>query len=146
MCVNGIVNMNRIAGNMTSQKYRRVLSHSLIPEALKKVGRGFILIQDNASTHRSKMLMAYLKRKEKAGVLRVVKIPPRSPDVNIDENLFAELQRRTEDRVCETEDELWELISRTAEEIPQSFFESLVKSMPSRCEAIFECEGHFSRY
>ena len=75
-----------INGNLTAGRYQHeVLDTEAIP--LLRNHRVMQLLQDGAPAHRARATTAYLN----ANNVNVVDFPPKSPDLNIIENIWDEL-------------------------------------------------------
>ena len=88
------------------------------------------------------MIRQYLRNQR----VNVMEWPPQSPDLNPIENLWNQLDRSLKNRVCNTEDELFEVLKGGWEALSADYIESLVDSMPSRCRAVIEARGYGTKY
>jgi hypothetical protein len=82
--------LTEIPSEMNSAVYQDLLQNSLIPHGRKIWGPKYIFQQDNAPCHASKSTISWLKNKK----IKTINWPPRSPDLNPTENLWADLSRR----------------------------------------------------
>lgn len=112
-------------------------------ELMEVVKDGTILI-DNATIHGQGI--QFLKN---SGV-RVLDFPPKSNDMNLIENVWAELQknlnRKLRNITVSTKDQLLQLIEESWKQIPVSFIENCVLSMPNRLKKVIEAKGCQTRY
>ena len=84
-------NIVSIKGNLTAARYQHeVLDTEVNP--LMRNNRGIQLLHDGAPAHLARATTAYLN----ANNVNVVDFPPKSPDLNISEQIWDELNRRTE--------------------------------------------------
>ena len=105
-------------------------------------------VMDNNPSQRSK---AAQKAINEAGAT-LFAIPPRSPDLNPIENLFYIVKNQL-DKQALTEaihQETWQQFSarvhKTILQIPISFINNLLLSMPKRIDAVIKCKGHRTKY
>ena len=78
-----------INGNLTAAPYQHeVLDTEVIP--LLRNHRGMLLLHDGAPAYRARATTAYLN----ANYVNVIDFPPKSPDLNIVENIWVELKPR----------------------------------------------------
>lgn len=103
------------------------------------------LMMDNAKIH-GKGIKYLLK----SGVKVILDFPPKSPDLNPIENIWAEFQKRLNKKlfnICiSTKDDLLELIRETWKEIPVSFIKNCMMSMPERIKEVIKMKGGHTRY
>ena len=99
-------------------------------------------LQDNDPKHKSRLVQNWLFSK---GV-RCIDFPPYSPDMNPIENLWYDLKKRVGARNGRTVDELIQHIEHEWEATDTDFLVSLVESMPDRCQAVIDKQGHMTDY
>lgn len=104
-----------------------------------------IFMQDLSSIHTSKMTKQWLQQRN---INVMDDWPPKGPDMNPVENVWAELVRRVEKRRTGilNRDQLWEDILQAFHELPNSYFETLVASMPRRVKTVFDKHGGWTKY
>ena len=56
---------------------------------------------------------------------------------------MSELARQLEDY---TEEELFEVLKQAWANIPRRYIESLIESMPRRCQAVIDANGYATKY
>ncbi|GFQ82890.1 transposable element Tc1 transposase [Trichonephila clavata] len=90
-----------------------------------------IFMQDLSSVHTSKQTKLWLQE-QNVNVMH--DWPPKGPDMNPVENVWAELVRRLEIHWRQTgvrnRDQLWEDVLQVFHELPEEYFENLIRSMP----------------
>jgi transposase len=120
---NGVGNLHCIQGIMDSKKYVLILDNEMRPSVTKLFGRGnYIFQQDNDPKHF-----------EDYGI-DVLDWPANSPDLNPIENLWSYLDVKIRDRGPGNAEELFECIKNGWNGIPNEYLQSLVESMPRRCQ------------
>ncbi|GFR25713.1 transposable element Tc1 transposase [Trichonephila clavata] len=76
--------------------------------------------------------------------------PPKGPDMNPVENVWAELVRRLEIHWRQTgvrnRDQLWEDVLQVFHELPEEYFENLIRSMPRRVRTVSSKHGGWAKY
>lgn len=107
------------------------------------IGDSTVLL-DNATIHNR--CVKYLREK---GIV-VFYFPPKSNDLNIIENVWAELQkilnRKLRNRTISTKDQLLHLIEESWKEIPSDYIRKCIMSMPKRLEEVIKMKGKQTRY
>ncbi len=98
-----------------------------------------IALQDNATCHTSGVVVRFLK----ASKIRTVVWPPKSPDLNLIENLWGIMKHRVQCRRPSTPVELeafckqeWRAITRNA-----AFMQKLYGSMRTRVQLVIDNAG-----
>lgn len=103
------------------------------------------LMMDNATIH-GKGIKYLLK----SGIKVMMDFPPKSPDLNPIENIWANFQKRMNKKlfnVCiSTKSDLLELIRNTWKEIPASFINNCMMSMPARLKEVIRMKGRHTKY
>jgi len=112
----------------------------------------FLFMQDNASCHKAHDVMEFLTENH----IPIMKWPPQSPDLNPIENLWSDFKARFHTRFME----MFNHPSKSLEaryrygEVMQdvwysqgiSLVESLINSMPRRCQAVIDANGGWTKY
>ena len=132
-----------INGNMNAARYQaEVLQPHVIP--LFQQNRGLTLVQDGATPHTARTTTQLLN----AHGIQRLDWPSRSPDLNIIENVWSELQRRVRRNGPrpQTVADLRVRITREWMNIRQNFFNNYVMSMRARCLAVIRANGGHTRY
>ena len=130
--------------NLDSKLYSKIVKDN-VPASADMVlpgGQQRFFLQDNAPTHKSDKVKEVLFN---AGMI-ALEFPPYSPDLNPIENLWSILQRRVEQRTCDTMEELQDVISDEWNKISPDLLQKLAHSMPARCQAVIEAEGWHTKY
>ena len=102
--------------------------------------------QDNASIHKSSEVLDYFKREK----LMVLRWPPCSPDLNIAENIWSEIQKKLTKYLFKNkvrnENDLFIVIKRIAESIEIQFINKLYDTIKNRLEEVIKNKGGFTSY
>jgi hypothetical protein len=139
----GVGKLYRVHGIMRKEQYHCILVNQMMPSARGLFfDNNWIFQQDNDPKHTAHINKAYLRNK---GV-NVLDWPAQSPDLNPIENLWNELDRRLKNRRCNSEEELFDVLKAGWEALPDDLLESLVDSMPRRCQAVIEARGNATKY
>ena len=102
-----------------------------------------IFMQDNALCHKSASTLAYIERKK---VCLLSNWPPQSHDLNIIENLWAQLKRKVIERNPRNAGELWTSTKKKLDCIPNNATQSLYQSIPKRLKAVLRNHGRHCKY
>ena len=139
---NGVGDLHRVKGILTGTEYRKILIHHMVPSANRLNPEGFIFQQDNDPKHTSNVVKKYLQNKK----IEVMNWPAQSPDLNPIENLWGQLNRLTQDRNPQNEDELLEIIKHAWHSMSDEYLHNLVESMPGRCKVVNQSKGWPTKY
>lgn len=119
--------------NVTSEVYRE----RCLKPVLKALTTRFLL-QDSCGAHTG--VKKWLSRKK----VRVIHPPPRSPDLNITERIFAILAEKVAAEGPVNEEALRKYVVREFEALPQKLVDNLVMSWPSAVENVISMRGSTS--
>ena len=143
----GIGSLYKIKGNLEKKQYHSILQRHAMPSGKRLCGRGFTLLQDDDPKHsNSNLCKKYIKNKEGQGELKLMELPPQSPDVNPIENLWDHLKREKIRHSATSKERLWEVLCQCWTSIEASTLQNLVKSMPKRVQAILKAKGGHTNY
>ncbi len=82
--------------------------------------------------------------------ISIIDFPPKSNDLNIIENVWAELQKNLNKKLrnftISTKDHLLQLIEESWKEIPSDYIRKCILSMPKRLEEMIKMNGKQTRY
>lgn len=138
----GVGPLFRINGIMNKEKYLNILETIMLPYARQKFGRAFTFQQDNDPKHTSGVVQQWFKRRR----LDLLEWPSQSPDLNPIEHLWEELSRRLKNRRARNLDEKFVQLQEEWSKIPSSVIDSLIDSMPRRCQAVIDSRGYSTKY
>jgi transposase len=135
-------------GRLKSKDYVEILKGSFLPwykETCRTEGRTLLLQEDNATWHTSQESKL---AKQDMDIKLFPAWPPQSPDLNPIENIWAEMERRLGKLTGKitNDEELERELKRIWEELRVEYTTALVHSMPVRCQAVVDNDGHPTRY
>jgi len=129
-----------ITGMMNSVQYLDILQTNVIPE-LQKVypANDSVFQHDLAPCHTSKKVKQFLTQHQ----IKVLEWPGNSPDLNPIENLWAICKNQLSKIDCTTKTKVISAINRVwfHDEHLKECCENLVKSMPTRVQAVIKTKG-----
>jgi transposase len=136
----GQTGLVKVHGRLNGEKYCRVLKDGLLPS----YDDGDTFEQDRASCHTSEKCQDWCKKRN----IKMIYNPPKSPDLSPIENAFAWMAStvyRNKDSY-ENVQELEQSVFKAWEDMPQSYIDSLIDSMPRRMLQVIERKGDFTDY
>lgn len=148
----GIGPLHRIHGIMNKHVYLDILKEVALPwceEFFPPDEDGihdYMFQQDKDPKHTSKLVMRWMKKNMNKIHDDPKDWPAQSPDLNPIENLWAYLDFKTKDRVCNTEDELHQVLEEAWRNLPVDYLRTLALSMPHRLEAVLDARGGPTKY
>lgn len=116
---------------------------------------GSIFAQDNAPTHKARIVQNWLRNWAANNGVTLVDWPPYSPDLNPIENLWKLLkeeicQRYPNLKSMPKNEQSLELLRQAAVEVWEDFgeelLENLILSMPRRLQAVVDVQGWYTKY
>lgn len=126
-------------------KLKAIQFKQLMSSKVRNIIGDNTVMMDNATVH-GKGIKYLLK----SGVNVLIDFPPKSPDLNPIENIWAEFQKRLNKKlfnICiSTKNDLLELIRNTWKEIPPTFIKNCMMSMPERLKEVIRMKGGHTRY
>jgi len=136
----------RVAGNMDSRQYCKILKEGLLgtlqDQSLEP--EDIVFAQDNDPKHVSRYTKAWLHDNE----IHLLGWPPSSPDMNIIEHCWAAVDRSLRRRgVLPTNlEELWSMLEEEWGKLDVEFIRTLYRSIPDRLEALRQSHGGVTCY
>lgn len=133
-----------IHGNLNAARYQQEILLPVAIPHLRAGGRGMVLLQDGAPAHTARATQTLLQQQN----IRQLPLPPKSPDLNVIEHLWDELDRRVRRRPVapRTLHELEQALVQEWRSIPQRFILNYVVSMRQRCIHVVRAMGGHTRY
>lgn len=148
-----------IDNTIDTNTYIQLLDQNLMPfiDILHKNGvNNIIFQQDNASPHKSRATMNWLKAAAEQHGFTIMDFPPNSPDLNPIENLWsilkAELYRRYPDTMYlqgprkAVSNKLRSRLNQVWWDIGEDVLNKLIDSLPKRIQAVIEAKGWYTEY
>lgn len=133
-----------VDGTINSDKYIQTMENYMLPSKRKVFGRRKVWLyqQDNAPCHTSKKSMKWIKDN---GV-PLLDWPARSPDLNIIENAWDQIERMIKDKNCKNLQDLKREIAVAWQNLTGSYCKKLAESMVRRVQACYEAKGGATKY
>jgi hypothetical protein len=127
---------------LTSKFLIKILKQHFFPAANKLYPNheDYKILWDNDSTHTSGEMEKWLN--DRLLFQKIIRIPSRSPELNITENLWSLLAPKVEQHNATTVEELKKAIEVEWDKIDVTVLKKMSDSMVSRCNEIIASEGH----
>ena len=129
---------------MTGIRYRDEILAPIVRFYAGAIGDDFILMDDNATPHRARIVNGYLQQE----TFERMDWPAKSPDLNPIEHAWDILQRRISNRQNQL-NSLQELADALIDEwsrIPQVEFQTLIRSFQNRWREVIRARGGHTQY
>lgn len=131
-------------GSLNADRYiRDILEPHVVPYA-PFVGDNFLLMHDNARPHVARIVTDYLQEVN----IRVLDWPACSPDLNPIEHVWDYLYRRVRagNILAANLEELYQHLNAEWQNMDQVYLETLIRSMPERCQDVIRARGGNTRF
>ena len=102
------------------------------------IGNNFVFQDDNDPKHASNYCQNYLRRKEAAGVLKIMEWPAQSPDLNPIEQIWELMDREIDKSHVTSKETLWLEQKGCWKSINVDVLKKYIDSMPERCKAVIK--------
>ena len=148
-----------VDGTVDANTYVQLLQQNLLPfiDCLQENGINKIVFQqDNASPHRAKATMDWLKASAEQHSFTIMEFPPNSPDLNPIENLWAilkaELYRQYPDTMYlqgsgkAVREEFRNRVNKIWWSIGEEVLNRLIDSMSRRIQAVLKAKGWYMEF
>ena len=156
ICGQGAGSLYKVVGTMRQDQYKEALENHLLPQMadwsknVKKIQKksknvkNLIFMQDGATCHTAKSVMAFLKQKK----VDVLPWPGNSPDLNPIENILEIVKRDVGKKILTNKQDLMEYIIMICHNNPEltETIKSSIASMPRRIETVIANKGGFTKY
>ncbi|KAJ4426481.1 hypothetical protein ANN_27295 [Periplaneta americana] len=116
--VNGVSDLIRIEGKMTTVKYKQILIQHAMASDLRLIGRYFVFQKENDPKHTENIVKTYLQQKQGRGDVQLLDWPPHSADLNIIECLWNYLGKEKNDAETDQKEKKELVRSLTEEKLP----------------------------
>jgi len=137
----GYLWIEKISKTMNSEVYLDLLKEKVIPNLRERLGKNFILQQDNARPHIAKKVMQFFVEKK----ITILKWPSKSPDLSIIENVWHIMKKDVYDNyTIKNLDDLWCKIKFSQYKINsqnENIIKSMYNSMIKRYLSVLKYEG-----
>ena len=134
----------KVKGVLNKEGYHSILRRHVIPCGQRLIGANFLRQQDpNDPKHTSELCKNYLGKKQSAGNLCVMEWPAQSPDLNLIELLWEQLNRMASKKCPSSQSNLWVVLQEAWGEISSDYLNKLTARMPKVCKAVIAANGEF---
>ena len=133
-----------VAGNVTGMRYRDEIVQPYVIPFIQAQANNVTFQQDNARPHVARVVRDCLTQQN----VDLLPCPAVSPDCSPIEHVWDEMERRLRHLPNQpvTLAEMGLALIRIWNNIPQAFFNNLVRSICRRCQASIDANGGHTRY
>lgn len=143
MSAHGVGKLQFIEGNMDSRMYLNILKDNLIESAeMLGIKDNFRFYQDNDPKHKSGIVQTWLIW----NCPHVMSPPAQSPDLNVIENLWAQLDSAVRQHQITSKEQLKAVLTEEWAKISPSTCRKLVDSIPNRLGDVRQAKGGHTKY
>ncbi len=139
----GIGNLVEINTKMDAKHYVEIINSNLYANAERMgIRDNFIFQSDNDPKHTSRLAKNWFTENE----VEQIEWPPQSPDLNIIESLWDELDRSIPQSDRKSIACFKKALFKSWEEIGQEVIDRLIRSIPKRLEEVIKANGGNTNY
>ena len=144
----GLGELVEIERTLKAPQYYNILNNVLLPSVEARFGKTckFYVIEDNSTVHRADISADWYAKNPRFVRLQ---LPPKSPDINVIENFWAEMVREWRPLVgSDKQGQLQNKIQKVWDSFYSraDYFKTLTDSMPRRLKKIIEAKGGHVNY
>uniref|UniRef100_A0A8R1I6T3 Tc1-like transposase DDE domain-containing protein n=1 Tax=Caenorhabditis japonica TaxID=281687 RepID=A0A8R1I6T3_CAEJA len=134
--------LKRIVGTMDRYVFEDILENTMRPWAKANLGRSWVFQQDNDPKYTSGHVANWFRRRR----VDVLEWPSQSPDLNPIEHMWEELERRLKEVRASNANQKFAQLEAAWKSIPMTVVQTLLDSMPRRCQAVIDAKGYPTKY
>uniref|UniRef100_A0A8R1EL02 DDE_3 domain-containing protein n=1 Tax=Caenorhabditis japonica TaxID=281687 RepID=A0A8R1EL02_CAEJA len=134
--------LKRIVGTMNRYVYEDILENTMRPWARSNSGRSWVFQQDNDPKQTSGHVANWFRRRR----VDLLEWPSQSPDLNPIEHMWEELERRLKRVRASNANQIFAQLEAVWKSIPMTVVQTLLDSMPRRCQAVIDAKGYPTKY
>uniref|UniRef100_A0A8R1IFD0 DDE_3 domain-containing protein n=1 Tax=Caenorhabditis japonica TaxID=281687 RepID=A0A8R1IFD0_CAEJA len=134
--------LKRIVGTIDRYVYEDILENTMRPWARSNSGRSWVFQQDNDPKHTSGHVANWFRRRR----VDLLEWPSQSPDLNPIEHMWEELERRLKRVRASNVNQIFAQLEAAWKSIPMTVVQTLLDSMPRRCQAVIDAKGYPTKY
>ena len=138
----GTTPLVRLQTRINAQIYKNIVQDHVVPIIQISGFDRASFMQDNAPSHKAKVVMSYLSEQD----FEIMDWPPQSPDLNQIENLWKTLGVKVIERNPTNTEDLWVKLQEEWSKISIEDCQELIRSCSRRCPAVIESKGSFTKY
>ncbi len=90
----------------------------------------------HCNTHKTNYCPNYLRRKESAGTMKMMDLPPQSLDLKNIEQIWSELENKLYRSIVHSKERLWVELQKAWDNISVEVLRKYIDTMPERCAAV----------
>uniref|UniRef100_A0A8R1I7L3 Tc1-like transposase DDE domain-containing protein n=1 Tax=Caenorhabditis japonica TaxID=281687 RepID=A0A8R1I7L3_CAEJA len=134
--------LKRIVGTMDRYVFEDILENTMRPWAKANLGRSWVFQQDNDPKYTSGHVANWFRLRR----VDVLEWPSQSPDLNPIEHMWEELERRLKEVRASNANQKFAQLEAAWKSIPMTVVQTLLDSMPRRCQAVIDAKGYPTKY